>query len=132
MMPPRILVVDDEPELLRALCVRLTAEGFACDTAANGREALDRLQADLPDLIILDLLMPEVSGYEVCRRLKVDPRTAQIPVIVLTAVPERTVTQTTEWLGASSMLHKPFDTTLLLSTVRRLLKPPLPGGAHDG
>ena len=131
-MPPRILVVDDEPELLRALCVRLTAEGFACDTAANGREALDRLQADLPDLIILDLLMPEVSGYEVCRRLKVDPRTAQIPVIVLTAVPERTVTQTTEWLGASSMLHKPFDTTLLLSTVRRLLKPPLPGGAHDG
>ena len=131
-MPPRILVVDDEPELLRALCVRLTAEGFACDTAANGREALDRLQADLPDLIILDLLMPEVSGYEVCRRLKVDPRTAQIPVIVLTAVPERTVTQTTEWLGASSMLHKPFDTTLLLSTVRRLLKQPLPGGAHDG
>ena len=131
-MPPRILVVDDEPELLRALCVRLTAEGFACDTAANGREALDRLKTDLPDLIILDLLMPEVSGYEVCRRLQGDPRTAQIPVIVLTAVPERAVAPTTEWLGAASMLHKPFDTIVLLSTVCRLLKQPSPGGARDG
>ena len=125
-MPPRILVVDDEPELLRALCVRLTAEGFACETASNGREALERLERELPDLIILDLLMPEVSGYEVCRRLKADQRTAQIPVIVLTAVPERTVKQTTEWLGASSVMHKPFDTTILLSTVRHLLKLPSP------
>ena len=130
-MPPRLLVVDDEPELLRALCVRLTAEGFACETASNGQEALERLEAELPDLIILDLLIPEVSGYEVCRRLKADPRTAQIPVIVLTAVPERTVKQT-EWLGASSVLHKPFDTTILLSTVRHLLKLSSPGGLRNG
>lgn len=131
-MPPRILVVDDEPELLKALCVRLTAEGFACETAANGQEALKRLERDVPDLIILDLLMPEVSGYEVCRRLQDNPRTAQVPIIVLTAVPERTVKQTTEWLGASSVLHKPFDTTILLSTVRHLLKLPSPGGSRNG
>ena len=131
-MPARILVVDDEPELLKALCVRLTAEGFACETAANGREALKQLETDVPDLIILDLLMPEVSGYEVCRRLQDDPRTAQIPVIVLTAVPERTVKQTTQWLGAASVLHKPFDTTILLSTVRHLLKLPSPGGSRNG
>jgi len=125
-MSPRILVVDDEPELLRALCIRLTAEGFACETATNGVDAMTRLQGDLPDLIILDLLMPQMSGYEVCRRLQEDPRTAQIPIIVLTAVPERTVKQTAEWLGAASLLHKPFDTTVLLSTVRRLLKLPSP------
>jgi len=125
-MPPRILVVDDEPELLKALCVRLAAEGFVCETATNGQEALTRLERDVPDLIILDLLMPEVSGYEVCRRLQDDPRTAQIPVIVLTAVPERTVKQTTEWLGAASVLHKPFDTQMLLSMVRYLLKLPSP------
>ena len=131
-MSPRILVVDDEPELLRALCVRLTAEGFACETANNGREALERLERELPDLIILDLLMPEVSGYEVCRQLQEDQRTAQIPVIVLTAVPERAVRQTTEWIGASSVLHKPFDTTILVSTVRHLLKLPSPGGSRNG
>ena len=131
-MPPRILVVDDEPELLKALCVRLTAEGFACETAANGQEALKRLERDVPDLIILDLLMPEVSGYEVCRRLQDNPRTAQVPIIVLTAVPERTVKQTTEWLGVASVLHKPFDTTILLSTVRHLLKLPSPGGSRNG
>lgn len=131
-MPPRILVVDDEPELLKALCIRLKAEGFACETATNGQEALKRLETDVPDLIILDLLMPEVSGYEVCRRLQDDPRTAQIPVIVLTAVPQRTVKQTMEWLGAASVLHKPFDTAILLSTVRHLLKLPTPGGPHNG
>ena len=131
-MPPRILVVDDEPGLLRALCVRLTAEGFLCDSATNGQEALDRLQGALPDLIILDLLMPEINGYEVCRRLQEDPRTAPIPVIVLTAVPQRTVHQTTEWLGVSSVIHRPFDTATLLFTVRRLLKLPLPGGSRDG
>jgi len=130
-MSSRILVVDDEPELLQALCVRLTAEGFACTTANNGREALERLKADLPDLIILDLLMPEVSGYEVCRRLQDDPQTAQIPVIVLTAVPQRAIIQTMD-LGASSILHKPFDTTILLATVRHLLKLPSPGGSRDG
>jgi DNA-binding response OmpR family regulator len=128
---PRILVVDDEPELLKALCVRLTAEGFTCETASNGREALERIEAQLPDLMILDLIMPEVTGYEVCRQLQDDPRTAALPVLVLTAVPQRAIIQTAE-LGAATILHKPFDTAILLATVRHLLKLPSPGGVSNG
>ena len=130
-MPHRLLLVDDEPELLHALSVRLTAAGFVCEIASNGREAFEKIAKRLPDLIIVDLLMPEVSGYEVCRRLKEKERTADIPVIVLTAVPERTVASTAEWLSASSVLHKPFDSAILVSTVRSLLKlPPTEGPAH--
>ena len=129
---PKVLVVDDEPELLQALCVRLTAEGFACETASNGQEALERIKAQRPDLIILDLIMPEVSGYVVCRQLQDDPQTAHLPVIVLTAVPQRAIIQTAE-LGAATILHKPFDTAILLATVRHLLKlPSSPGGVSNG
>lgn len=131
-MAKRILIVDDEPGLLQALTVRLTAAGFTCDTAANGREAFERMAKQLPDLIIVDLLMPEVSGYAVCRRLKEEEQTVDIPVIVLTAVPERTVASTAEWLGASSVLHKPFDSAILLSTVRSLLKLPSSGDPSHG
>ena len=131
-MPSRILLIDDEPELLRALTVRLTAAGFTCVAASNGKEAFEKLAEQRPDLIILDLLMPEMSGYEVCRRLKEDERTSSIPVIVLTAVPGRTVKQTAQWLGVSSVLHKPFDSAELVSTVRDLLKLPLAGGSNHG
>ncbi len=131
-MPHRLLLVDDEPELLHALSVRLTAAGFVCETASNGREAFERMAKQLPDLIIVDLLMPEVSGYEVCRRLKEEERTADIPVIVLTAVPERTVASTAEWLDVSSVLHKPFDSAILLSTVRSLLQLPPTEGSSNG
>ena len=131
-MAPRILLVDDEPELLQALTVRLTAAGFTCDAAANGKEAFEKLVHQRPDLIILDLLMPEMSGYEVCRRLKEDERTASIPVVVLTAVPGRAVKQTAQWLGVSSVLNKPFDSAELVSTVRDLLKLPLAGGSNHG
>lgn len=124
MGKPRLLLVDDEPELLQALVVRLTAAGFTCETAKNGQVALEKLaHKPLPDLIVLDLLMPEVSGYEVSRRLQEDARWNRIPLLVLTAVPERTLEQAAPlWLGAVAVLHKPFDSSILVATVRRLLK----------
>lgn len=131
-MGHRLLLVDDEPELLRALSVRLSAAGFICDTANNGREALEKLEGTLPDLVVVDLLMPEVSGYEVCRQLKENDRTARIPVIVLTAVPERTVGRAAEWLGVERVLYKPFDSKLLVATVQELLRIPSPGGPTHG
>lgn len=123
-MPKRLLLVDDEPELLQALKVRLTASGFLCETAQNGQIALDRLAREpLPDLIVLDLLMPEVSGYEVSRRLQASERWSRIPLLVLTAVPERTLEQAAPlWLGAVAVLHKPFDSSILVAKVRQLLK----------
>lgn len=131
-MPARLLLVDDEPQLLQALSVRLTAAGFACETAGNGREALEKVAVQLPDLMVVDLLMPEVSGYEVCRRIKAGEATAHIPIIVLTAVPERSTGKTAEWLGVERVLHKPFDSNVLIATVRELLKMPSPGGPPHG
>jgi DNA-binding response OmpR family regulator len=132
-MAHRILLVDDEPGLLRALTVRLTACGFACDTAGSGKETFEKLQAEpLPDLVVVDLLMPQVSGYEVCRRLSEDRRTARIPIVVLTAIPEGAVEQTKAWLGAARVVHKPFESQLLVSTVCEVLKVPVPGGCRNG
>ena len=130
-MANRVLLVDDEPELIRALSVRLTASGFTCATAKNGEEGLAKVQEARPDLIIVDLLMPEMDGYEMCRRLKSDRQTASIPVLVLTAVPERSVEQHLHDLGSARVLHKPFDSAQLLATVRELLSvPPLGGRGH--
>ena len=121
-MEGSILLVDDEPELLRALTVRLRAAGFACRTAANGREALAQIRQAHPDLIISDLLMPELDGYALCRQLQADPRTASIPIIILTAVPSRSIELHSEPLaGSPRIMHKPFDSAILLTAVRELL-----------
>jgi CheY-like chemotaxis protein len=131
-MASRILLVDDEPELLRALCVRLTAAGFVCESAADGKEALAKTQRWHPDLIIADLVMPHMDGYEMCRQLKSDEQTAAIPVVVLTAVPEHALGQRAKELGAVRIMHKPFDSVELVSTVRDVIGHIKPGGPRHG
>ena len=84
-MRQRILVVDDEPDLLELVRVNLKQAGFEVETAENGRQALERLQRAAPDLVILDLMLPDLSGTEVCRRVRQDPALAELPVIMLTA-----------------------------------------------
>jgi DNA-binding response OmpR family regulator len=128
----RILLVDDEPDLLHALQVRLRAAGYDCDTATNGKEALEKLAAARPDLLVLDLLMPEMNGYEVCHRLRQDPRLAGLPVLVLTAVPSHTVQRSRERLAGARVLHKPFDTDTLLAAVQEQLQPHPSKGARHG
>ena len=88
-MAGRILLVEDEADLRLALSVRLRAAGFQCDTASHGKEGLERVAASAPDLIIMDLLMPVMNGYEMVHHLKADPKTASIPVVVVTALHER-------------------------------------------
>ena len=129
-MVPSILIVDDERELLHALTVRLTAAGFVCDTAMNGKEGLAKVQQRRPDLIVVDLLMPEMDGFEMCRRLKSDAATTSIPVLVLTAIPERSLEERLHELGTVRVMHKPFDSMELLSAVREILAVTPPGG-HD-
>ena len=131
-MASRILVVDDEPELLRALVVRLTAAGFTCEAAQDGKEGLEKTQRARPDLIIADLVMPEMDGYEMCHRLKAEAGTASIPVIVLTAVPQHALDQRTKALGVARIMHKPFDSMELVSAVREVLVRAVPGGLHHG
>ena len=131
-MPLRILLVEDEPELRQALGVRLTAAGFVCEMAGDGKEGLAKSQQWQPDLIVADLVMPEMDGYEMMRRLKADARTASIPVVVLTAVPSRSLEPRLAELNAARVLHKPFDSDDLLVTVRGILTPTAEGGTHHG
>lgn len=119
-MSGNILIVEDEPEIMQALRVRLTAGGFRCETASNGKEALQKVEAQRPDLIIADLVMPVMDGYEMVERLKGDARTAAIPVVVLTALPDRSP-RTAKELKAERVMRKPFDSAALLRAVQELL-----------
>ena len=83
-----ILVVDDEPDLLELVRFNLDRAGFRVETAATGEEALARLRRSIPDLVVLDLMLPDLSGEEVCRRVRADPGLAGLPVIMLTASSE--------------------------------------------
>ena len=130
-MPSRILLVDDEAELLRALVVRLSAAGFSCYTATDGKPALASAQQQPPDLIIADLIMPEMDVYEMCERLKRDERTASIPVLVRTAVPS-TQDQRLTKLGVARIMRKPFDSVELVGAVRDVMATTRPGGTHHG
>ncbi len=126
-MASRILIVEDEPQLLQAITIRLTAAGFSCETASNGREALQKLEGWVPDLIIADLLMPVMDGYTLVKQLKSEARTAAVPIIVLTAVPDHALAHRAEELKGTCVLRKPFETQELLATLRAMLAA-TPGG----
>ena len=132
-MPPRILVLEDEPDLLRALSIRLRAAGFACETSSNGKDALEKIQRNPPMLLLTDLVMPDVDGYEVLRQLKANPRTASIPTIVLTAVPRHAIARRMHELEGTVVIHKPFEFGELLAKVQELIATSTPeGGTPHG
>ena len=112
----RVLVVDDDPDILEALSEILEAEGYDVQRARNGREALQRLEQGLPDLVLLDLMMPVMDGWEFARSL--DPG-ARPPIIVLSA--DRNVSVKAKEIGALGWLAKPFELTELLAAVRSVM-----------
>lgn len=117
-----VLVVDDEPSNVDLLQGYLEAEGYQVMTAYWGEEALEKAFAQQPDLVLLDVLMPGLDGFEVCRRLKADPRTQFVPVIILTALQEPKDKIAGAEAGADEFLTKPFDRVELLARVRNLLQ----------
>lgn len=119
---PVVLVVDDDPDILEALAEILETEGFEVRRARNGEEALERLGPQQPDLILLDLMMPVMDGWEFSQRMRQRPGTNNIPIIVLSA--DRNVGPKAKEIGAVGHLAKPFELGDLLDMVRSSLRSP--------
>ncbi len=118
----RILVVDDEPDILELVQYNLAGEHYDVVCVESGEEALAQVHTAPPDLIVLDLMLPGVNGLEVCRTLKRHPRTAAIPVVMLTARGEEADIVTGLELGADDYLTKPFSPRVLLARIRAVLR----------
>src|ERR1039457_2701536 len=133
-MRSKILVVDDEPEAVELVEFNLKQAGYEVFTAADGAEALTKSRAKTPNLIVLDLMLPEMSGLEVCKTLRRDPATAAIPIIMLTAKAAEIDRVLGLELGADDYLTKPFsprELVLRIRTVLRRTKSAVPGPARQ-
>jgi DNA-binding response OmpR family regulator len=120
--PPRILVVDDEPDTVDFIRQTLAAEGFETSAARDGREALQAMVRERPDLVLLDIMMPELSGFDVLEAMARDPSTSGIPVVVLTARGDQVDARSGLALGARRYLSKPFDVRALVAEIRRQVR----------
>jgi class 3 adenylate cyclase len=118
---PKVLVVDDLPENVRLLTAVLTANGYEVSTASSGPEALERVRNELPDIVLLDILMPGMNGYEVCRRIREDPATRFLPVVMVTASDSEVRFNAIE-AEADDFVVKPFNKQELLARVRSLVR----------
>ena len=117
----QILVVDDDTNAIKLLKLNLEAYGFDVITAINGREGLDKAFSELPDAVILDVRMPDLNGWQVCERLKKNPRTEAMPVIFFTAYSKKNDFEKSKKLGASLFLTKPLDPEELVEKIREIL-----------
>ena len=120
--PAKILVVDDTPRNVKLLADVLTVKGYSVATAASGREALAQIEAEQPDLVLLDVVMPEMSGYEVCRKIRENPATQILPVVMVTALDPGEERVKGIDAGADDFLTKPINQAELLARVRSLLR----------
>lgn len=130
-MAETILIVDDEADLRRLVDFNLRASGFGTLLAATGREALQHIEATPPDLVLLDLMLPDVQGKDICRQLKQDPRTRHIPVIMLTALGDEIDRVVGFELGADDYVVKPFSVRELTLRIRAILKRAVPGSEPE-
>ena len=121
MAPFRVLVVDDTPANVRLLDATLRVDKHAVLHASSGQEALDVVAREHPDLVLLDIVMPDMDGFEVCRRLRQDPGTSFLPIVIVTAFGEQDKVKGIE-AGADDFVYKPFDPAELLARVKSLLR----------
>lgn len=132
MAKKRVFIVEDEEDILELLRYHLEREGYSVTTSVNGEDALAAVPAAMPHLILLDLMLPGLDGLEVCRRLKRDNLTADIPVIMVTAKGEEGDVVTGLELGAEDYICKPFSMKILVARVRRVLRRDVASVSNDG
>ena len=118
---PSILVVEDDDNIATALEYVMRREGFTLDRIANGKDALPRIRATLPDLVLLDVMLPEVSGYDICKALRLDPALGGVKILMMTARGSASERKRGLDLGADGFISKPFELKGLRDEVHRLL-----------
>ena len=121
-MTKTILIADDEQDIRDLVAYNLSREGFATETAANGREAIEKLEANPATLVILDIMMPEMDGFEACRAIRANPKTSGIPVLFLTARAGEVDQIVSLELGADDYVQKPVSPRILVARVKSLLR----------
>jgi len=131
-MPARILVVEDDQDIAQLVARYLDKAGYATDIISSGRDALSTIRAHMPDLLVLDLMLPHVDGLEICRVLRANEKTAAVPIIMLTARAEESDRIVGLELGADDYLSKPFSPNELVARVRALLRRAQRTGAPPG
>lgn len=117
----KILIVEDEESLLRLESILLISKGYDVIGARNGQEALDAILIQRPDLVLLDIMLPEIDGFEVCSRIKSNPETEGIPVIMVTAKKTADDMARGEAVGADWYITKPFKSAMVIETIQRFL-----------
>jgi two-component system alkaline phosphatase synthesis response regulator PhoP len=120
-MTQRVLIVDDEPNILISVEYLMKREGFEVSVARDGQEALVRVRADRPDLVVLDVMMPKLDGFQVCERLRADPKLAGLRILMLTAKGRAVEMKKGMAVGADDYMPKPFSTRELVERVKELL-----------
>lgn len=120
-MAQKILVVDDEEDIVTALSIRLKALGYEVVTASDGMAGLEAARTQNPDLMLLDIMLPKLDGYKVCRMLKFDEKTRHIPIIMITAKVADSNKKMGEEVGADAYLTKPFNPEELVARIKDLI-----------
>lgn len=123
-MAASVLIADDDPNILRALTFLMQREGHVVRTATDGRQALDAVEEQTPDLVLLDLMMPRANGYDVCRALRSSPQHEGVRIIMLTAKGRNAEQQAGLALGADAYITKPFAVSDVTECVARVLSQP--------
>jgi DNA-binding response OmpR family regulator len=120
-MGKRVLVIEDEPNIIEAINFILSRDGWSVDTHSNGHDAVDVVLAKAPNLVILDVMLPGRSGFDILKDLRAHPQTAQLPVLMLTARGQNKDRDMAQRLGASRFMTKPFSNAEVLEALRSLV-----------
>lgn len=115
---PKALIVDDSPAELANLCNILTGAGWQTSTATNGSDAVRKAQSDQPDLILCDIIMPDMDGFEACRQLQTNPSTKAIPVVFVSSKNQKADVLWAKMQGARALIGKPYQAAQILDTIR--------------